>query len=214
MAAGLVLSIGAVLILRWVDPPTTAFMVQRQWHAWRNHEKGFSLQQQWVPLRRISPHLQRALLAAEDQKFFSHHGFDVEAIEDAVEDRLEGKSSRGASTLTQQVAKNLFLWPKRSFVRKGLEAYFTILIELLLPKERILEVHLNIAEFGNGVYGVERACQQFLGKSAQAVTAEEAAMLMVVLPNPKARRVLAPSPQTRERALWVMEQMKRVTLPP
>lgn len=210
--AWLVLTVGPVLLFSVVDPPTTAFMLERKLDAADRNEKGFVLRQQWVPRERISKHLQRALIAAEDQKFLAHAGFDVKAIEDAVEDRLEGKSTRGASTLTQQVAKNLFLWPGKSFVRKGLEAYFTVLLELLWSKARILEVHLNVAEFGNGVYGAEEASRLFLGKAAAALTAEEAAALVVVLPSPKTRKVLAPTPKVRERSQWVLAQMERVSL--
>lgn len=212
LVAWVVVTALPVAVLRFVDPPTTAFMLQRRFDAWDSHEKGFVLRHQWVERSRISKHLQRALLAAEDQRFFTHGGFDVQAIEDAVEDRLEGKSTRGASTLTQQVAKNLFLWPGKSFVRKALEAWFTVLLEVLWPKERILEVHLNVAEYGNGVYGVEQAARLAFDKSAAAVTPEEAALLVVVLPNPKARKVTAPTPKVRERARWVLEQMAHVTL--
>lgn len=207
-----VLTVGPVVVLRFVDPPTTAFMLARRAEASEKNEKGFVLRQQWVPLSRISKELQRALLAAEDQKFFQHSGFDVEAIEDAVEDRLEGKSRRGASTLTQQVAKNLFLWSGKSFLRKGLEAYFSVLLEALWSKERILEVHLNIAEFGNGVYGAEEASRLYLGKSAASLTPEEAAALVVVLPSPRSRKVTAPTPKVRERSRWVLDQMERVKL--
>jgi len=207
-----VLTVGPVVVLRFVDPPTTAFMLARRAEASEKNEKGFVLRQQWVPLSRISKELQRALLAAEDQKFFQHSGFDVEAIEDAVEDRLEGKSRRGASTLTQQVAKNLFLWSGKSFLRKGLEAYFTVLLEALWSKERILEVHLNIAEFGNGVYGAEEASRLYLGKAAASLTPEEAAALVVVLPSPRSRKVTAPTPKVRERSRWVLDQMERVKL--
>lgn len=210
LAGWLLFTVSPVLLLRFVDPPTTAFIEQRKWEASQKNEKGFVLRWQWVPRSRISVHLQRALIAAEDQNFFAHQGFDVQAIEDAMEDRREGKSSRGASTLTQQVAKNLFLWPGRNFIRKGLEAYFAVLIETLWPKHRILEMHLNVAEYGNGVYGVEQASRMFLGKSAAAVSAEEAAQLVVVLPNPKARRVSAPSPQMSERSEWVLEQMQHL----
>lgn len=210
--AWVVCTVLVVLLFRFVDPPTTAFMLQRRREAATKNETGFVLRQRWVERSRISPHLQRALIAAEDQRFPEHWGFDVQAIEDAVEDRLEGKSSRGASTLTQQVAKNLFLWPGRSFLRKGLEAYFTVLLEVLWPKERILEVHLNVAEYGNGVYGVEQACREYLGKSAAAVTPEEAALLVVVLPSPKNRKVIAPSPKVRQRSDWVLEQMEHVHL--
>ncbi len=214
LAVGWVVStIGPVALLRFVDPPTTAFMLARRQEASEKNEKGFVLQQQWVARSRISTHLQRAVIAAEDQKFFQHSGFDVQAIEDALEDRLEGRSTRGASTLTQQVAKNLFLWSGKSFVRKGLEAYFTVLLETLWSKERILEVHLNIAEYGNGVYGVEQASRLFLGKGAAAVTPEEAALLVVVLPSPRTRKVTAPTPKVRERSRWVLEQMERVVLP-
>lgn len=210
--AWVLLTVGPVLLFRFVDPPTTAFMLQRRYDAWTTNEKGFVLRQQWVPLARVSRHAQKALLAAEDQRFFEHAGFDVQAIEDAVEDRLEGKSTRGASTLTQQVAKNVFLWPGKSLVRKALEAYFTVLLELLWSKERILEVHLNVAEYGNGVYGIEQAARLSFDKSAAALLPDEAALLVVVLPAPKARKVTAPTPKTRERARWVLEQMGHVTL--
>ena len=146
LAAWLVVTAGPVLVLRWVDPPTTAFMLERRLDASSHNEKGFVLQQQWVPRSRISPHLVRALVAAEDHRFTEHHGFDWEALSSAFEDRLDGKSKRGGSTLTQQVAKNLFLWPGRNVVRKALEAYFTVLLEVCWSKQRILEVHLNIAE--------------------------------------------------------------------
>ena len=208
-----VLTLGSVVVLRFADPPTSAFMLARKAEAAEKNEKGFVLRQQWVPLSRISTNLQRALIAAEDQKFFQHTGFDVAAIEDAVEDRLEGKSTRGASTLTQQVAKNLFLWSGKSFVRKGLEAYFTVLLEGCWSKERILEVHLNLAEYGNGVYGAEEASRLYLGKSAAALTPEEAALLVVVLPSPRTRKVTAPTPKVRERSRWVLEQMNNLPLP-
>ena len=205
------LTVLPVAVFRFVDPPTTAFMLARRLEASEKNEK-LVIRQLWVPRSRVSPHLQRALIAAEDQKFFQHSGFDVEAIEDAVEDRLEGKSTRGASTLTQQVAKNLFLWSDKSLLRKVLEAYFTVLIELLWSKERILEVHLNIAEYGNGVYGVEEACRLNFDKGAAAVSPGEAALLVVVLPSPRHRKVIAPTPKVRERSRWVLEQMEHVKL--
>lgn len=183
-------------------------MLERRWAA--RDEKRFTVHQRWVPLESIAPALQLAVVASEDQKFPQHFGFDVEAIADAVEDRFEGKSTRGASTLTQQVAKNLFLWPGQSFVRKGLEAGLTVLLELLWSKRRILEVYLNVAEFGDGVYGVEAAARQFYGKSAARVTADEAALLSAVLPAPRRRSVLKPSEVTRARANWVLEQMQRL----
>lgn len=194
-----------VACVRFINPPFSAFMLEHRLDGKVAH-------QTWVPLNRVSPAMQRALLAAEDQKFFSHWGFDVQAIDDAIEDRLEGRSTRGASTLTQQVAKNLFLWPGRNFVRKGLEAWFTVLLELLLPKERLLELHLNLAEYGDGIYGVEYAARANFGCSAAALTPEQAALLAVVLPAPKTRKVTAPSPKVRERANWVLEQMPHVKL--
>jgi monofunctional biosynthetic peptidoglycan transglycosylase len=206
VAAWLVFSAGVVLLFRVVDPPTTAFMVARRLEA----TGPFVLKQQWVPLERVSANLQLAFIAAEDQKFPDHHGFDVEAIEDALEDHLEGRSSRGASTLTQQVAKNLFLWSGHSWVRKALEAYFTVLLEGLWPKRRILEVYLNVAELGPGVFGVEAASRFNFGKSAASVSASEAALLAAVLPNPRARKVTAPTPKVQERVGWIVEQARRL----
>jgi monofunctional biosynthetic peptidoglycan transglycosylase len=211
LAAWVLITVLPVLALRWVDPPTSAFMLQRRLEASSKNEKGFVLKQQWVPRERISVHLVKALVAAEDHRFHQHHGFDWDALMSAAEDRLDGKSKRGGSTLTQQVAKNLFLWPARSVFRKALEAWFTLLLETLWSKERILEVHLNIAEYGNGVYGVEMASRQFFGKSAAAVTPEEAALMVVVLPAPKLRKVNAPTPKVRAHAQWVMEQVDKLT---
>lgn len=203
VAVGVVVLVG---LLRVVDPPTTAFMLARRFDAWSDGEKRFVLKHQWVPLERIDRSLALAVVASEDQKFPQHFGFDVEAIADAVEDRFEGKSTRGASTLTQQVAKNLFLWQGHSFVRKGLEAGLTVLLEVMWSKQRILEVHLNVAEFGDGIYGVEAACRAFYGKSAAKVSDEEAALLASVLPAPKKRSVRAPSEVMKARAAWVLEQ--------
>jgi len=201
-----------VLLVRVWDPPLTAFIAARRLEASRAHEKGFALRQQWVPLERISRDAQLAVIAAEDQKFRLHHGFDLEAIGDAMEDHLEGKSSRGASTLTQQVAKNLFLWNGHSWVRKGMEAWFTLLLEALWPKRRILEVHLNIAELGNGVYGLEAAARASFGKSAAALTLEEGALLAAVLPAPRQRKVTAPTDAVHERVGWIIDQVHH--LPP
>lgn len=212
LLAWLAVTVTPVALLRFVDPPTTAFMLERRYEAWRRQDARFTLRQQWVPLSKVSPHLRLAVIAAEDQKFPEHFGFDVAAIEDAIEDRLEGRSKRGASTLTQQVAKNLFLWPGKSFLRKGLEAYFTVLLEALWPKRRILEVHLNVAELGNGVYGVEAASRLAFGTSAAALGPHEAALLAAVLPNPRARRITAPSPQVAERVGWIEDQARRLGL--
>ncbi len=209
-AAWVGLTVALVALLRWVDPPTSAFMLERQREAKEKNEKGFALKQTWVPRGRIAQTVQLAFIAAEDQKFPAHHGFDVQAIEDAIEDHLEGKSTRGASTLSQQVAKNLFLWNGHSWLRKGLEVYFTVLLEALWPKRRILEVHLNVAELGNGIYGVEAASRIFYGKPAATLTQAEASLLASVLPNPKVRRVNAPSAAVQERAEWISDQARRL----
>lgn len=207
----LITSVG-VGCLRWVNPPTTAFMEQREDLAEERQEKHFRLRHSWVPLQQISPALWLAVLASEDQRFLQHWGFDVQAIEDAVEDRLEGRSTRGASTLSQQLAKNLFLWPGQSWLRKGLEVYFTLLIEALWPKRRILEVYLNVAEFGDGIYGAEAAARTFWGKPAASLSPHEAALLAAVLPNPKVRRAPSPSPKVKKKVDWIEEQAER--LPP
>lgn len=151
-----------------------------------------------------------AVIASEDQKFPEHEGFDFESINQALEDRERGRRVRGASTISQQVAKNMFLWPRQSWFRKGLEAYFTLLIEVLWPKQRILEVYLNIAEFGKGIYGVGAASQVFFGKPAAQLNSYDAALLAAVLPSPRRMRVNAPSPYVRSRQEWIVAQMQRM----
>ena len=174
-----------VLALRVIDPPTSAFMLDRQWQAFRAGEEDFELRYDWADWDALSPELPIALVAAEDQRFPVHTGFDLEAIDKALENNARGRPMRGASTITQQVAKNLFLWDGRRWLRKGLEAWYTLLIELLWPKQRILEVYANVAEFGDGIYGVEAAAQAYFGKPAKRLTAAESARLAAVLPNPK-----------------------------
>jgi monofunctional biosynthetic peptidoglycan transglycosylase len=161
-----------------------------------------------VPWEEISPHVALAVIAAEDQKFPVHRGFDLEQIDRAFTDAERGRRVRGASTISQQVAKNLFLWPGRSWFRKGLEAWFTVLIELLWPKQRILEVYLNIAEFGRGVWGVEAASRRFFGRPAKSLAREQAALLAAVLPNPKRFRAEAPSAYVKRRQAWILGQMQ------
>jgi monofunctional biosynthetic peptidoglycan transglycosylase len=197
-----------VLVLRWVPPLASSFMLQREIEARVAGEKGFVLRHQWVPLRAISPEMGVAVVAAEDQKFPTHSGFDWHSIGEAISEGDE--KPRGASTLTQQVAKNLFLWPGRSFLRKGLEAWFTVLLEAAWPKRRILEVYLNLAEFGPGVYGVGAASQRYFGKPAAALSRGEAALLAAVLPSPRRLRVADPSPYVRERAAWIARQAARL----
>jgi len=151
-----------------------------------------------------------AVVAAEDQKFPHHWGFDFESIAEAIEDQGPRRRVRGASTITQQVARNLFLWPGRSYIRKGLEAYFTILLELFWPKRRILEVYLNIAEFGDGTHGVYAAAKTSFGKHPSELTPSEAALLAAVLPHPKHLHANTPSPYVEERARWIEEQMEQL----
>ena len=191
-------------LLRYVDPPTSAFML-----AYRL-DSGESADFRWTPLDKIAPSLAIAVVAAEDQRFPQHSGFDVEAIRDALEEARDGGRRRGASTLSQQVAKNLFLWETSSWPRKAAEAGFTVLIEALWPKRRILEMHLNLAEFGEGVYGAEAAAQRYFGKPASALNAVEAARLAVVLPSPRRYSAVRPGPQLQRRAAWVQRQVRQL----
>lgn len=207
---GLLGSLLPVLLFRFVNPPTTAFMLARQWEARGAADEGFELDQRWQPLSGLSPHLGLAVVASEDQKFPRHHGFDVDAIESALDAGRDGGRLRGASTLSQQLAKNLFLWSGRSFLRKGLEAWFTVLIEATWPKQRILEVYLNVVEFGDGIYGAEAAARRFFGKPASALTASESALLAATLPNPRRYRADNPGPYLRERQAWILRQMRQL----
>lgn len=205
--AWVVLSVCLVLVLRFVPPPTSAFMLSRSIDALVDGERGFRLAYRWTAIENVSSNLPIALVAAEDQKFPAHHGFDVEAIQDAMDDAEDGARMRGASTISQQVAKNLFLWGGRSFVRKGLEAYFTVLIETLWPKRRIIEVYLNIAEFGDGVYGAHAASERFFRELPSSIDARQAALLGAVLPNPRKLHVEHPSAYVQRRAAWIQRQM-------
>lgn len=194
------LSLAAVGVLRWVPPPLTAMMLWQE-------ESPAKLDYVWVGRNSIAVSAAHAVIAAEDQKFLEHHGFDFASIDEAIEDYRAGQELRGASTITQQVAKNLFLWPGRSFVRKGLEAYFTVLLELLWPKQRILETYLNIAELGPGVFGVEAAARRYFGISARDLGPSQAALLAAVLPNPRLLHADRPSLYVRSRQAEVLEQM-------
>lgn len=193
-----------VVAWRWVPPPLSAVMFQRaitegQWPVY-----------DWVPMQRISPQAALAVVAAEDQHFPDHRGFDLEAMEAAWKHNREGGRLRGASTISQQVAKNLFLWEGRSYLRKGLEAWFTLLIEGLWPKSRILEMYLNIAEMGDNLFGVEAASERFYGKSAESLSKNEAALLAASLPNPSYYRVAAPSARMAKRRDWILRQMRQL----
>ncbi len=201
----LVLSLAPVACMRWVDPPTSAFMI-----AHRLSGGGSPVHHRWVDRNQMAPAIQLAVVAAEDQKFAYHGGFDFDSIRDALVDRGRGEPLRGASTISQQTAKNLFLWQGRSFLRKGLEAWFTVLIEALWPKTRILEVYLNVAEFGRDVYGVGAAAERFFGKTPGALDDWEASMLATVMPSPRRMDARRPSPYMYTRSRWVRVQMRRL----
>jgi len=201
-------SAGAVLAWRWLDPVTTSFILQRKASELMAGGDARDVEHGWVDWDSISPYAGIAVIASEDQRFAEHWGFDLDSIQDAIEERQSGGRVRGASTITQQVAKNLFLWPGRSWIRKGLEAYFTILIEMFWSKRRILEVYLNVAQFGDRTFGVDAASRRFFAKRASALNAREAALLAAVLPNPVRLRVDDPSPYLRERASWIQRQMQ------
>lgn len=194
-------SVIAVIPLRWLDPPVTAFMLADE------HDR---VHQHWVAWDDIADSLALAAIASEDQRFFEHAGIDFDSIKKSVEESRRGAGLRGASTITQQVAKNLFLWRGRSFMRKGIEAYLALLVDLSWPKRRILEVYLNIAEFGPGVYGVGAASEIYFGKPAGAMTDAEAALLAAVLPNPIRLSASNPSDYVRERQRWIVGQMQRL----
>ena len=198
----------AVLLLRWIDPPTSAVMLTARVQATLAHDAGYHTDYRWVSLERISPHAALAVIASEDQLFPFHNGFDLNSIREAVRASERGKRLRGASTISQQVAKNLFLWSGRSFVRKGLEAWFTVLIEALWPKERILEVYLNIIQLGKGLYGVEAASERYFHGPATRISSSEAALLAAVLPNPVRLHVDNPSRYVLSRRDWILEQMR------
>ena len=206
----LLLPIGAsaalTLSLRWFPPPFTAFMfVQRQ--AALAQRGSYEIDYRWVDWQHISAHMRIAVVAAEDQRFPVHSGFDVHSIGDAVRERVFEGRTRGASTISQQVAKNLFLWPERSLLRKGLEAWFTVLIEALWPKQRILEVYLNVAEFGPGIFGVAAAGERYFATTPARLGPGQAALLAAVLPNPARMRADRPSPYVLGRRDWILSQM-------
>ena len=207
VAAWAAVTVLAVVALRWIDPPFTAFMVQDRVTALVTREKGYEFRHEWRDFGQISPYMPLAVVAAEDQQFPLHHGFDFKQIDKALADRERGRRVRGASTISQQVAKNLFLWPGQSWFRKGLEAGITVLIELAWPKRRILEVYLNVAEFGRGTWGVQAASQRFFRKDAARLDRAEAALLAAVLPAPKRYRADQPGPYVRKRQAWIQRQM-------
>lgn len=204
------LSLSQVLAYRWLPVSHTPLMLIRAWE--RRHTAAVAARYTWVPLSSISPQMTLAVIASEDNRFGQHHGFDWEEINKARY-REKRKRVRGASTITQQVAKNVFLWPQRSWLRKGLEAYYTILIECCWSKARIMEVYLNVAEMGEGVYGVEAAAQVYYHKPALSLTASEAAMIAVCLPDPLHRNPVKPSAYLLKRRQAVLTLMRKIAKP-
>jgi monofunctional glycosyltransferase len=204
---GLMLSLLLVLPLRWVPPVTSSFMVQSVFRGGLTKPYYYT----WQPYQAISAQMALAAIAGEDQRFPTHRGFDLEEMQNALADRDRG-SLRGASTISQQVAKNLYLWPGRSFMRKGLEAWFTVLLETLWGKQRILEMYLNVAQFGDRIFGVEAASRLFFGISAQQLSAEQAALLAAVLPGPELYQVDRPDHTVLRRQDWILTQMSQLGL--
>ncbi|MBJ7553781.1 monofunctional biosynthetic peptidoglycan transglycosylase [Marinomonas spartinae] len=189
-----------LLVFRFVPPPTTSFMLQSP----------YPVTQQWINIDKLPPYVPLAFVASEDQRFPYHFGIDFTAIGHAISQYDDGDGLRGASTITQQTAKNLFLWPARSFIRKGLGAILAVSLEAIWGRKRILEVYLNIAEFGKGIYGIEAASQHYFGKSASKLTKDEAARLAVLLPDPRERNPNHLTPYLRDRVNWVEQQMQQL----
>ncbi|WP_261643837.1 monofunctional biosynthetic peptidoglycan transglycosylase [Erwinia mallotivora] len=200
--------IAAILLFSFLPVPFSAVMAERQLTAWFRGDFGYVAHSDWVGMDDIAPWMPLAVIAAEDQKFPEHWGFDVQAIQTVLDN--EGGRMRGASTLSQQTAKNMFLWDGRSWIRKGLEAGLTVGIETVWTKRRILTVYLNVAEFGKGVFGVEEASQRYFHKPASRLTMSEAALLAAVLPNPIRFRADAPSAYVRQRQQWILRQMRQL----
>lgn len=207
----LVSTVLAVAVYRWLPVPITPLMVIRCVQNIHNGETA-AIHHKWVPLKQISPYLPVAVMASEDQNFMHHHGFDFNAIQDAAIERLEGKRSRGGSTISQQTAKNVFLWPQSSWLRKGFEVYFTVLIELMWPKERIMEVYLNSIEMGPNIYGAEAVAQRHFGCSARKLRRSDCALIAATLPNPLRFSSLAPSGYMRKRQKKIEQEMRHIPL--
>ncbi|MCK9163486.1 MAG: monofunctional biosynthetic peptidoglycan transglycosylase [Bacteroidales bacterium] len=205
----LALSIVISFAYKFINPPFTILMIQRTFEQTFSSERDVRLKKDWVSIDEISPNMIKAVIASEDNLFNKHNGFDTKAIERAIEHNKKGKKIRGASTISQQTAKNVFLWNGRNWVRKGLETYYTIVIEAFWSKERIMEVYLNVIEFGDGIYGVEAASQTFFNKSAKNLTKRESALLASVLPSPLKRNAGKPTKWLNQRANRVMYLMNK-----
>ncbi|WP_332307773.1 monofunctional biosynthetic peptidoglycan transglycosylase [Imhoffiella purpurea] len=213
IGAAMLWMLGSLLlvgIFRWVDPPASAFMLQHAYNVWRLDQTGPYYRHVWIPWERIPATVRLAAIAGEDQRFPDHLGFDLIEIRHAVRDYVEGGRLRGASTISQQTAKNLFLWPGSGWLRKLAESWFTLAIELLWPKERILEVYLNIAQFSPSTYGIEATSRRYFGHSASELTAEESALLIGVLPAPGLYQLDRPSKRLAWKVSWILDQSRRL----
>ena len=207
-----VASVASALLFRFVPVPVTPLMVVRCVEQWRDPGKKVKLDKHWVPYEKISPAMKLAVIAAEDQNFEEHYGFDFEAIRKAQQynERHRGRRVRGASTISQQTAKNVFLWPARSWVRKGFEVYFTFLIEVFWSKQRILEVYLNVIETGEGIYGVDAAAAAYFHTTASRLSVRQSALLAAVLPNPRKWNAARPGPYVLRRQQRIVQAMSRL----
>ncbi|REG87123.1 monofunctional biosynthetic peptidoglycan transglycosylase [Algoriphagus antarcticus] len=206
----LIISVGLTVIYRFIPVPITPLMVIRVFEQAFDSEKEVRLRKDWVPFSEISKNAPQAVYASEDQKFLVHNGFDIDAMKKAWENNKKGKRVKGASTITQQTVKNVFLWPSRSYIRKGLEAYFTVLVELIWSKERIMEVYLNVIEMGDGIYGIEAASQTYYNKPASKLNRNQAAMIAAVLPNPRRWSPAKPTSYIIGRQSWILRQMNNL----
>ena len=202
-------SIITVVIFRWIPVPVTPLMLIRLTEQVLDGKK-LKLKKDWEPIEKISHHLPLAVVASEDQQFVHHWGFDLKAIEKAFKRNQKSKRMKGASTISQQTAKNVFLWPGRNYFRKGLEVYFTALIELFWSKERILEVYLNVIEMGDGIYGAQAASVVYFKKDATKLSASQAALIAAILPNPRKYSAIKPSGYVSGRQQWVLRQMRNI----
>ena len=207
----IVLSVFSVVVFRFVPVPFTPLMITRAFEQ-KGDGKEMHSSHDWVPLEEISPNLQKAVIASEDDRFLTHHGFNFDAMFKAYKNNSKGKRIKGGSTISQQTAKNVFLWQGRSYLRKGLEAYFTMLIELLWSKERIMEVYLNSIEMGDGVYGAQAAAQHWYHKDAANLTKYEAAGIAAILPNPFKFKAVNSSRYTQRRKGRIVKLMRYVKL--
>lgn len=203
-------SILSIVIFRWVNPPVTPLMLIRSIQQ-KFDGKEMKLKKQWVNYDKISPNIVQALVTSEDQKFKDHFGFDFKAIEKVQElNEKENEVKKGGSTISQQTAKNVFLWPNRDWIRKGFETYFTFLMEVFWSKKRIMEVYLNIIEMGDGIYGIEAASQEYYKKSADKLTKREAASIAAIVPAPRKWSPIAPSPRVKHKIQWILAKMPAI----